>query len=64
MSSYAAAHPGTLHSYMLVEMPWVLMDLSWLPWRLGMWLSSLRPFFSALLCISHSRADLFSPGSQ
>lgn len=39
---------GTLHSYMLVEMPWVLMDVSWLPWHLGMRLSSLRPSFSVL----------------
>lgn len=35
---------GTLHSYMLVEMPWVLMDLSGCHGSLGMWLSSLRPF--------------------
>lgn len=37
---------GTLHSYMLMKMPWILMDVPRLPWHLGMNLSSLRPSFS------------------
>ena len=65
MSSYAAAHPGypsllyvnenALGSYGCAPVAMAPRDVS---------VITEAKFFSALLCISHSRGDLFSLGSQ
>lgn len=56
---------GALHSCMLVEIPWDLMVVPWVtvaPRDVSA--TTEAKFFSASLWISHSKADLFSPGSQ